>query len=165
MRAALQFGGHLAELCCKFAQCQPRVDLWGLFREFQALFGILSVSALQRSKLGNARPGAIVPLSDLQLPCTTVSVSILDDPKHWQERAEEARSIAEQLPDPESRRMLIRIADDYERFAADARRRMMGPAARSRSARHRCICYRRSADRQRRELPNIICVYEVARVF
>jgi hypothetical protein len=53
--------------------------------------GILSVSALQRSKLGNARPGAIVPLSDLQIPCTTVSVSILDDPKHRQERAEAYR--------------------------------------------------------------------------
>jgi len=27
--------------------------------------------------------------------------SILDNPKHWQERAEEARSIAEQLSDPD----------------------------------------------------------------
>jgi hypothetical protein len=43
---------------------------------------------------------------------TVVSDSILDDPEHWQERAEEARSIAEQLSDPESRRMMLRIAED-----------------------------------------------------
>ncbi len=41
-----------------------------------------------------------------------MSDSILDDPEHWQERAEEARSIAEQLSDPESRRMMLRIAED-----------------------------------------------------
>jgi hypothetical protein len=47
----------------------------------------------------------------------TVSGSILDDPKHWLERAEEARSIADQLSDPDSRRMMLRIAENYERFA------------------------------------------------
>jgi hypothetical protein len=45
----------------------------------------------------------------------TASHSVLDDPKHWLERAEEARSIADQLSDPESRRMMLRIAKDYER--------------------------------------------------
>jgi hypothetical protein len=50
--------------------------------------------------------------------------TILDNPKHWQERAEEARSIAEQLSDPESKRMMLRIAEDYERLAAHAARRM-----------------------------------------
>jgi hypothetical protein len=51
------------------------------------------------------------------------SHSILDEPKHWLERAEEARSIADQLSDPESRRMMMRIAEDYERLANHARRR------------------------------------------
>jgi hypothetical protein len=69
--------------------------------------------------------------ADLQLTCTTVSDSILDEPKHWQEHAEEARSISEQLSDPESRRMILRMADNYERLAAHARRRMKGPAAQS----------------------------------
>ena len=53
----------------------------------------------------------------------TASHSVLDDPKHWLERAEEARSIADQLSDPESRRMMLRIAEDYERLANHARRR------------------------------------------
>ena len=53
----------------------------------------------------------------------SVSNSILDNPEHWQERAEEARSIAEQLSDPESKRMMLRIAEDYERLATYAGRR------------------------------------------
>jgi len=53
----------------------------------------------------------------------TVSHSILDDPKHWLERADEARSIADQISDPDSRRMMLRIAEDYERLANHARRR------------------------------------------
>jgi DNA-binding ferritin-like protein len=55
---------------------------------------------------------------------TAVSNSILDNPGHWQERAEQARSIAEQMADPDSKRMMLRIAEDYERLAAQARRRM-----------------------------------------
>ena len=53
----------------------------------------------------------------------TVSNFILDNPEHWLQHAEEARSIAEELADPESRRMILWIAEDYERLAADASRR------------------------------------------
>jgi len=81
--------------------------------------------------LWNAGPGGIVPLPDLQTTCAIVSDSTLDDPKHWQERAEEARSIAEELKDLESKRMLLRIADDYDRLAAHARARMKARAAQS----------------------------------
>ena len=74
--------------------------------------------------LGNAaRDGIVPPLCDPRAMQMTVSDSILDDPKHWLERAEEARSIADQLSDPESRRMMLRIAEDYERLANHARRR------------------------------------------
>jgi hypothetical protein len=62
---------------------------------------------------------------------TAVSDSILDNPEHWQERAEEARSIAEQMSDPDSKRMMLRIAEDYERLAAHARRRMKRSGAQS----------------------------------
>ena len=48
---------------------------------------------------------------------------LLNDPKHWRERAEEARSIADQVSDPEAKRTMLRIADDYERLAEHARRR------------------------------------------
>jgi hypothetical protein len=46
--------------------------------------------------------------------------SVLDDPEHWRNRAEEARSVAEQLPDAESKRTMLRIASDYERLAEHA---------------------------------------------
>jgi len=60
----------------------------------------------------------------------TAPHAILDDPKHWLERAEEARSLADQLSDPESRRMMLRIAEDYERLANHARRRTSRTAQR-----------------------------------
>jgi hypothetical protein len=60
----------------------------------------------------------------------TVSNSILDNPEHGQERAEKARSIAEQLADPESKRMMLRISEDYERLATYAGRRKKDHTAR-----------------------------------
>jgi ribosomal protein S17E len=48
---------------------------------------------------------------------------LLDDPEHWRNRAEEARSVAEQLSDPESKRTMLRIAGDYDRLAEHAQRR------------------------------------------
>jgi len=56
--------------------------------------------------------------------------SMLDDPTRWREHAKEARSIAEQLNEPESSRMLLRIAERYERLAEHAERgRRNGPNA------------------------------------
>jgi len=48
---------------------------------------------------------------------------LLDDPEHWRSRAEEARSVAEQLSDPESKQTMLRIAADYERLAEHAKQR------------------------------------------
>jgi len=48
---------------------------------------------------------------------------LLDDPEHWRSRVEEARSIAEQLSDPESKQTMLRIAADYERLAEHAKQR------------------------------------------
>jgi hypothetical protein len=45
---------------------------------------------------------------------------LLDDPQHWRRRAEEARTVAEQLADPEAKRTMARIAADYERLAERA---------------------------------------------
>jgi len=52
-----------------------------------------------------------------------MDLSILNDPEHWRGRAEEARSIADQLTEPESKRTMLRIAGDYERLAEHAERR------------------------------------------
>ena len=49
--------------------------------------------------------------------------SLLDDPEHWRSRAEEARSVAEQLSDPEAKRTMLRIAAEYELLAERAERR------------------------------------------
>ena len=48
----------------------------------------------------------------------------INDPKHWRERAEEARTVAEEISDPKSKRKMLRIADDYEELAKRAERRL-----------------------------------------
>jgi len=47
----------------------------------------------------------------------------INDPKHWRERAEEARTVADELTAPDSKRRMLRIADDYEETARRAERR------------------------------------------
>ena len=49
--------------------------------------------------------------------------NILDDSEHWLNRAGEARALADDLNDPETRRSMLRIADEYERLAERARER------------------------------------------
>jgi hypothetical protein len=48
----------------------------------------------------------------------------INDPKHWRERAEEARAVAGQLTDEKSREAMLRIAKDYDQLAERAKRRL-----------------------------------------
>ena len=48
---------------------------------------------------------------------------IFDDPKHWRQRTEQARALAEQMSDAASREMMLGIAKDYERLAERAEQR------------------------------------------
>ena len=50
--------------------------------------------------------------------------SLLNNPAHWQLRAEETRLLAAQLLDPESKATSLKIAEEYERLARRALTRM-----------------------------------------
>ena len=52
---------------------------------------------------------------------------LIRDPKHWQDRAVSARSVAEQIADPESKRLMLEIADQYEKLAQRAKQRAAEP--------------------------------------
>ena len=43
-----------------------------------------------------------------------------DDPKHWRQRAEEVRVLAEQMNSERTRKMMLKIADDYDGFGVRA---------------------------------------------
>ena len=55
-----------------------------------------------------------------------MSLYSINDPKHWLDRAKEARALAEQIDDPEAKRTMLGIADDYERLAKRAEERAAG---------------------------------------
>jgi hypothetical protein len=50
----------------------------------------------------------------------------INDPKHWLDRAKEARDLAEQMNDPEAKLTMCGIADDYEGLAKRAEERAAG---------------------------------------
>jgi len=53
------------------------------------------------------------------------SVSFVNNPDHWRNRAEEARLLAEDMKDETSKQTMRCIADDYERLARRAEQRLM----------------------------------------
>jgi len=49
-----------------------------------------------------------------------------NDPEHWQRRAEESRVMAEQMNDEMAKKIMLRIADDYDKLAVRAAARLFG---------------------------------------
>jgi hypothetical protein len=47
----------------------------------------------------------------------------LDDAKHWRDRAAAMRALAAQMEDPETARMMIKLAADYDNMADRAAER------------------------------------------
>lgn len=50
--------------------------------------------------------------------------ALLNNPAHWHLRAQEARLLASQLEDPEAKAATLKIADEYDRLATRAAKRM-----------------------------------------
>jgi hypothetical protein len=53
--------------------------------------------------------------------------SIIADPEHWRDRADEARALAAQIDDPVARRAMLVIAEGYEIIAKRAEERAPRP--------------------------------------
>ena len=51
--------------------------------------------------------------------------ALINDPAHWRDRAEEARRIAEEMVDPDAKRMMLNIAAGYDRLAQHAETRLL----------------------------------------
>jgi hypothetical protein len=49
---------------------------------------------------------------------------LLNNPAHWHLRAQEARFLANQLEDPEAKAATLKIADEYDRLAVRAAKRL-----------------------------------------
>ena len=52
-----------------------------------------------------------------------VPAPLFYDPEHWRKRADEARSLADDMKDEISKQMMLQIADDYEHRAKRAEQR------------------------------------------
>jgi hypothetical protein len=50
----------------------------------------------------------------------------INDPKHWLDRAREARALAKKIDDFEAKRTMLKNANDYERLAHRAEERAAG---------------------------------------
>ena len=50
--------------------------------------------------------------------------TLLDNAEHWWSRAEETRTIAEIMTDPEARQIMFNIAEGYDRLAERAAERI-----------------------------------------
>ena len=57
----------------------------------------------------------------------------INEPEHWRARAKEARFLANEMDDSESKDAMLRIAEDYEHLAQRAEDRALGRLPNSRT--------------------------------
>ena len=46
-----------------------------------------------------------------------MATSHINDPKHWRDRAAHMRALAMTVKDPEAVKIMLRLADDYDKLA------------------------------------------------
>ena len=51
------------------------------------------------------------------------TLNVRDDPEYWRKRAEDARAIAVQMTDPQTKAVMLGIAQGYEKLAEQAEQR------------------------------------------
>jgi D5 N terminal like len=84
---------------------------------------------LAASLINLSSPTVGTSYSTYTLRCSGCSVGVtmtaghFNDPEHWRQQADEARATARQLPNPDSKAVMMRIAVDYDRLAERARAR------------------------------------------
>jgi hypothetical protein len=81
-----------------------------------------------RSTLGiNAVARAFIISTDGGELCGDVmALNISDDPEYWLKRAEEARTLAEQMRDTHMKAVMLGIAESYEKIAKWVEERISG---------------------------------------
>jgi len=52
-----------------------------------------------------------------------LDIRMRDDPAHWRQRAQESRTEADKLKDPDAKRTMLEIADAFDRLAVLAEKR------------------------------------------
>src|SRR5262245_16016910 len=85
-------------------------------REHVLLFCLLGLVLTATIILVTA-PGAVTCALALVERCDALQKVRFWDPEHWRFRAEETRTVADQMTHEESRTIMRRIANDYDRLA------------------------------------------------
>ena len=90
-----------------------------MLQSAKKLCSTLGINAVDRAFLMNTDGGEL---------CSDVMASnITDDPEYWQKRAEEARTLAEQMMDTHTKSLMLGIAASYEKIAKWAEERRDEP--------------------------------------
>jgi phosphatidylethanolamine-binding protein (PEBP) family uncharacterized protein len=58
-------------------------------------------------------------------------MSKISDPKYWRHRAEETRTLANALTDPDAKSKILKIAEDYEKLAKQRLRHLSSATIRN----------------------------------